>query len=135
VLLAWLLTGRWFGGPGKPKNEGATEAAAPEPPPRPFASYVDPFAAGLDQQFTPDDLVVYSFEALEAWAFEHGLARAPSETPTEFVQRLGRARADLKTEAARLVGFFVTIVYGRRGYQAEILPSLRQFWPAPPRGE
>jgi hypothetical protein len=127
--LAWLLTGRWFGGPGKPKNEAAAEAAAPEPP-RPFASYVDPFAAGLDHQFTPDDLVVYSFEALEAWAFEHDLGRAPSETPTEFVQRLGQARAELKTDAARLVGFFVTIVYGRRGYQAEILPPLRKFWQA-----
>ena len=88
-----------------------------EPPPRPFASFVNPFDAGLDHQFSPNDLVLYSFEALEAWAYEHNLARSPHETPMEFVQRIGEARADLDRDATRLVGFFVTIVYGQRGFR------------------
>ena len=98
------------------------------PPPRPFASFVNPFDAGLDHQFSPNDLVLYSFEALEAWAYEHNLARSPHETPMEFVQRIGEARADLDRDATRLVGFFVTIVYGQRGFRAEVLPAIRQFW-------
>ena len=46
----------------------------------------------------------------------------------EFVQRIGEARADLDRDATRLVGFFVTIVYGQRGFRSEVLPAIRQFW-------
>ena len=44
--------------------------------------------------------------------------------------RLGQARADLRQDATRLAGYFVTIVYGQRGFKAEVLPPLRQFWRA-----
>ena len=111
------------------KDSGG-EADEPAVPPRPFASFADPFASGLAQNFSPNDLIIYSFEALEAWAFEHDLARSPHETPTEFVDRLGEARADLRQDATRLAGYFVTIVYGQHGFQAEVLPPLRQFWRA-----
>ena len=70
-----------------------------------FASFADPFASGLAQNFSPNDLIIYSFEALEAWAFEHDLARSPHETPTEFVHRLGQARSDLRQDATRLAGY------------------------------
>ena len=129
-LIASLLGG--FGIQKPKKRPKETEAASSEPalPPRPFASFADPFASGLAQNFSPNDLVIYSFEALEAWAFEHNLARSPHETPSEFVQRLGQARADLRQDATRLAGYFVTIVYGQKGFKAEVLPPLRQFWRA-----
>ena len=129
-LIAALLGGLWFGGPRKPKKDDAAEEGKALPPPRPFSSFVNPFDAGLDHQFSPNDLVIYSFEALEAWAYEHELARSPHETPAEFVQRLGEARAELSREATRLVGFFVTIVYGQRDFKPEVFPALRQFWQA-----
>jgi chromate transport protein ChrA len=109
-----------------PKDPEA--ATGPVPPPQPFSAYANPFETGLAERLSPDELVVYSFQALEAWAFEHDLARLPQETPTEFVHRLGEARGELRTDAARLVGYFVTIVYGHRGFRAEVLPPLRQFW-------
>jgi hypothetical protein len=127
-LLASLLGGLWIARPEtRPKGQvpGASEPASP---PRPFATFVNPFDSGLVQRFSPDELVVYSFEALEAWASEHNLGRWPHETPLEFVHRLGQARAALRQEATRLAGFFVTIVYGQRSLQAEVLPALRQFW-------
>ena len=120
ALIAALLSGFWFGGPRKPKKDEEVEEEK-APPPRPFASYVNPFDAGLDHQFSPNDLVIYSFEALEAWPYENELARSPHETPSEFVQRLGQARGELSREATRLVGFFVTIVYGDRGFKDEVL--------------
>jgi hypothetical protein len=129
-LLASLFGGLFIQQPKK-------RAKAPEPPPgeqapprRPFASFPNPFETGLDQRFTPNDLVVYSFEALEAWASEHDLARSPNETPSEFVRRLGEARADLRQDATRVVGYFVTIVYGQKGFQSDVLAPLRQFWRA-----
>jgi hypothetical protein len=129
-LLASLLGGLFIQQPKK-------RTKAPEPAPiekaplaRPFASFPNPFDTGLDQRFSPNDLIVYSFEALEAWASEHNLARSPDETPSEFVRRLGEARADLRQDATRLVGYFVTVVYGQAGFKAEVLPPLRQFWRA-----
>ena len=129
-LIASLLGG--FGAKKPKKRVKDAEAATSEPalPPRPFAAFADPFASGLAQNFSPNDLIIYSFEALEAWAFEQGLARSPHETPAEFVNRLGQARADLRQDATRLAGYFVTIVYGQKGFQAEVLPPLRQFWRA-----
>ena len=129
-LLASLLGGLFIQQPHK--RTKAPEAAPSEkgPPARPFASFANPFASGLDQRFSPNDLIVYSFEALEAWASEHDLARSPDETPSEFVRRLGEARSDLRQDATRLVGYFVTIVYGQAGFKAEVLPPLRQFWRA-----
>jgi hypothetical protein len=100
----------------------------PDSPPRPFASFANPFDDGLDQRISPNDLVIYSFEALEAWAFEHNLARSPNETPTEFVRRIGQAHADLLPDTSRLVGYFVTIFYGQRGFNEDVLPPIRQFW-------
>ena len=119
-----------FGGKKERKKGDAGEEAEPAPPPRPFASYANPFDVGLDQQLTPDDLVIYSFETLEAWAYEHELARSPHETPSEFVSRIGQAHADLGPDATRMVGYFVMIVYGQRGFRSEVLPALRQFWRA-----
>ncbi len=129
-LLVSLFGGFWVYRTEKQAQEGGPPAAEPAPPPRPFASFVNPFDNGLARKFSPNDLVLYSYEALEAWASEHNLARSLHETPIEFVDRLGEARADLRQHAAPVVGFFVAIVYGRLGFQADVLPAIRQFWRA-----
>lgn len=132
ALLSALLGGLWFGGPRrpKPKKEDADDPSEPEVPPRPFASFANPFETGLNHRLTPDDLIVYSFEALEAWAYELELGRSPQETPTEFVRRLELAKPELSDDASRLVSCFVTLTYGRRGFRADVLPILRRFWQA-----
>ena len=78
ALFASLFGG--FGGqkPRKSKKDAESSAASTAIPPRPFASFADPFATGLASNFSPNDLIVYSFEALEAWAFEQNLARFPT---------------------------------------------------------
>jgi hypothetical protein len=129
-LLASLFGGLFIEKREKRAKDVAAVVNEPVLPPRPFASFANPFDSGLAQRFSPNDLVIYSFEALEAWAYEHNLARSPHETPTEFVRRLGETRVDLRQDAARLVGYFVTIVYGQRGFKEDVLPPLRQFWQA-----
>jgi hypothetical protein len=129
-LIASLLGGLWIAKRDKRSETDDAASAEPVPPPRPFASFTNPFEGDAAERYSPDELVVYSFRALEAWAVEQNLARSPNETPTEFVRRLGQARADLRQDATRLVGYFVTVVYGQRGFRAEVLPALRQFWRA-----
>ena len=130
LLLMALLGGLGFGSGKRREKDEADETEKPAPPPRPFSAYPNPFNAGLDKQLTPDDLVLYSFEALEAWAYEHELARSQHETPMEFASRIGEARGDLGPEAARMVGYLGMIVYGRQGFGPEVLPPLRRFWQA-----
>ena len=130
AILGSLFGGWGFPQPKKRAEPADAESAAPALPPRPFSSFPDPFANGMDRNFSPNDLIIYSFEALEAWAFEHGLARSRHETPTEFVTRVAEARADLRQDTTRLAGYFVTVVYGQKGFKAEVLPPLRQFWRA-----
>ena len=46
----------------------------------PFAAYEDPFATGAARRMTPAELVVYTFEALEAWGREQVIERPPEQT-------------------------------------------------------
>jgi len=129
AFLSALFSGLWFGSPRQDRGleEGDT-TNRPVEPPRPFSSFPNPFDAGMDQQFAPNDLFVYSFQAMEAWAFEAGLGRLPHETPIEFTRRLGGRRDELNSEANRLATTYVRLVYGGRVVKAEALQHLRVFW-------
>jgi hypothetical protein len=129
-LLASLFGGFFLVKREKRAKDAAAAPAAAAPPPRPFASFVNPFANGLAKKFSANDLVVYSYEALEAWASDRNQSRLLNETPIEFLKRLGESQAELRQHAAPVVGYYVAVVYGQRGLEAEILPALRQFWTA-----
>src|SRR5262249_12694696 len=77
-----------FGG-AKAGSGGEGGEAGPAPVPlRPFASYGNPFADGRAGRMTADELVRYTFAALQAWAAERGWGRQTGETPLEFAERL-----------------------------------------------
>ena len=64
------------------------EATATVTPRRRFADFSDPFAAGQAAGWPPEELVRYSFAALEAWAAEHGHPRQAEQTPHEFARSI-----------------------------------------------
>ena len=130
AILASILGGLGFGWTRRGDKDEPTGAEELSAPPRPFASYANPFDVGMDRQVTPEDLVIYSFEALEAWAYENQLARSPNETPVEFAGRIVEARVAVGPEAARLAGYFTAIIYGRQSFGPDLLPPLRRFWQA-----
>jgi hypothetical protein len=127
-LLASLFGGLWGARPKRSEKDRDKEPGEPRVPLRPFAAYANPFNSGRAGKLSPDELVLYSFEALEAWATEHDLGRSAHETPTEFLGRLRAASTELGHDATPLVGHFVTIIYGQRSLKPEILPALREFW-------
>ncbi len=130
AILASILGGFGFGWTRRRKEDEQADKMEPEAPPRPFSSYANPFDIGMDRQVSPEDLVIYSFEALEAWSYENALARSPNETPVEFAGRIVEARVAIGPDAARLAGYFTAIVYGRQSFGPDILPPLRRFWRA-----
>ena len=104
------------------------EPVAPVRRPKPFADFRNPFDDGSAAGQSPDDLVRYSFLALEAWAFERNLARRPDETPLEFAYRLGREIPPLERDAQRLTVLYARLAYARRRLPEGSRDVIREFW-------
>jgi hypothetical protein len=64
------------------------EVPAPAPVLEPFASYRNPFITGKDQTWSPERLLLYTYEAVQAWAKEQGIEIKPEQTPREFCFQL-----------------------------------------------
>lgn len=94
----------------------------------PFAAFSNPFLTGAAERWAPAEVVRYSFEALEAWAAEHGLARRPEETPLEFAHRVGDQVRPLALSVRRLADLFVRMNYARQMPTKAALPVVREFW-------
>jgi hypothetical protein len=96
--------------------------------PRPFAEFTNPFADGTAAQRSPDDLVRYSFAALDAWATERDLARRDDETPREFADRIGQSVADLESPVRVLATHYASLAYGRRHVPDAARSQIEQLW-------
>ena len=107
-------------------------ADAPEPerlePPRPFAAFRNPFASGKADRMPPEQLVRYTFEALDAWAFEHHAARRADETPIEFADSVADRHPALAQDARQLARLYSQMVYARTNPTRECLPLVRRLW-------
>jgi hypothetical protein len=122
---SWLFGGRRKKGPGAASAE---ESQTPGPAARRFSDFVDPFAAGTADRYRPDELVRYSFEALEAWARDHGLPRKPDQTPYEFSQRIGVRVASLAGDLRTLSDLYYRAAYARGSLSAAGVRPLARFW-------
>lgn len=120
------LLNEWFG-----RKQATAESAAesaPMAPPRPFAAFQNPFASGAASRMSCDHLVRYTFEALEAWAYEQGFARRADETPLEFAQSLGGRAPILAADARELAVLFARITYARATLSRDCLPLVERLW-------
>jgi len=125
ALDAW-----WKGlfGRKRPAGEAAADVSSPKPRPRPFSAFSNPFTDGTASQFSPDEIATYTFEALQAWAWERDLGRGPEETPLEFAERLGGEVPALESEARGLAGMYARVAYARGRLAPSSLKMLGQFW-------
>ena len=79
--------------------------------PRPFAAYESPFLTGKDKSWTAERLILYSYEALQAWAIEQGIQPQPEQTAREFCGGLSQTYTDVGSELDQLA-----ILYGHAAY-------------------
>ena len=117
-----------FGARAAASAETGGEVEERRAPPRPFRFYPNPFSNGRADEMSPAELARYSFEALEAWAFEHDLPRMADETPLEFSDRVGRDVPALEAEAKRLAALYARVLYAKGGLPANWRGVLEQFW-------
>ncbi len=98
------------------------------PKPRPFAAYLSPFLTGKDKSWTAEELIRYSYEALQAWAVERGIQPQPQQTSREFCRLLGESFPDAAAELNRL-----SFLYGHAAYGTAVpvgcdLEPVRKLW-------
>lgn len=86
-----------FGKANRDRTVVSAEASAPQGPqrPPPFSEYSNPFADGSAETRDTGELIAYTFEALDAWAWDRDAGRNLTETPIEFAERLGAEFAPL----------------------------------------
>ena len=73
----------------KQKTETAEAEKQSLPRPKPFSSFSDPFTSGAVKKWPQEKLLQYSFEALRAWATEHGVDTSLNLTAEELVNEVG----------------------------------------------
>lgn len=129
LLRGWReFWARLFGGRSPaPEQAGAAEGPRARPE-RPFSDYPNPFSTGLEHRFSPDELVQYSFEALEAWGREHGCPRAPDQTPHEYAQQLGARVESLAQDVRRLADLYCRVAYAPRTLPRSRTAPLEPLW-------
>jgi hypothetical protein len=119
---------RLFGGKSRQANEAAAEEASKGPAPRRFADFADPFAAGTAGRYRPEELVRYTFEALEAWARDNGHSRLPDQTPHEFARCLAGEVSSLADDARHLADLYCQVAYAHDTPSAAGVARLSQLW-------
>ncbi len=90
-------------------------------PIRPFAAFSNPFISGEASQMSVSDLIVYSFNALEAWAAGYQFGRPADQTPFEFSDRLSERVPGLAAEIQEVTRLYVQVAYA----EASSLPPCR----------
>src|SRR5207248_5329116 len=90
----------------------------------------NPCADGSAARRSPDELVRYSFAALEAWAYERDLARRDDETPLEFADRLGGEVPALDAGGRALTALYGRLAYARRRPPEASRAQVEHFWQA-----
>ncbi len=90
---------------------------------RPFSSFANPVGDAEAGQ-----VVVITFQALEAWGREQGVQRGDDETPSEYVRRLATQFPTLKQSAWRVVDAYNRVVYGRTSANDSDVNAASSVW-------
>jgi hypothetical protein len=94
----------------------------------PFAAYRSPFLTGKDKSWTAEQLILYSYEALQAWAVEQGIQSQPQQTAREFCVLLGETFPDAAAELNRLSFLYGHAAYGNAVPAGCDLEPVRKLW-------
>ena len=116
-----------FRGRKREKEAAVVEETKPAPP-KPFAAFADPFLTGTAARLAPEELVRYTFEALEAWAREHGCTRLADQTASEFARCVAGHTPTLAKSVRRLAELYNQAAYAPGTLKAAEVAPLRQLW-------
>lgn len=119
-----------FGKKKKDPQAKEPEPAADEPvvPPKPFRKFQNPFLTGMVNREAPEEIINYSYRAMEAWAFEQDLPRQANETPNEYGEWLGENSTDLAEYAPQMAQIYSTVAYTDDGAPEDADEVMKELW-------
>jgi hypothetical protein len=91
-----------------------------------FAGYTNPFFTAKDRAWPPEQIILYSYEAVQAWAKELGIAARPEETAREFCGRLSEQRPESNLDT--LARLYAHAAYGKKLPPQCDLEPIRELW-------
>lgn len=117
---------KWFGGSTPVPDASEPMIAAPAGPS--FPAFANPFQHADHR--SPDELIRYTFSALEAWGADHDCPRDVDETPFEYAEKIG-ARFPGMAESARLIAeLYTQSLYAGVAATPNVAARLQQPWQA-----
>ena len=93
-----------------------------------FADYRNPFFSARDHEWPPEQIILYSYEAVQVWAKEQGIEARPQETAREFCRRLGLERDFIDGPLQQLSRLYAYTAYGKKLPPDSDLEPIRELW-------
>ncbi len=93
-----------------------------------FRDFQNPFATGMVQSWSPDEIVNYTFRAFEAWARDRDEPRDPEQTPHEFARLASRQDGSFAEQTRRLADLYCEVAYSKGSVSRERANTLSQLW-------
>ncbi|HEX9046757.1 MAG TPA: DUF4129 domain-containing protein, partial [Verrucomicrobiae bacterium] len=112
----------------KPAAAKSSAIVPPLPQPGPFATYQNPFITGTANTWTREHLLRHTYEAIQAWAKERGLALKPPQTPREFCRELIEQFPEAGPDLEQFSIYYSQVAFARRLPDDIDLEPLRRLW-------
>ncbi len=100
----------------------------------PFKMFKNPFLTGGDRMWPPEQLIAYSYDALQSWTMEPEAGPGSSQTPREFCRKLGAEMPEAASALEHLAFLYGHVAYGAfvpGNYDPEQLRLLWDFMAGP----
>jgi Domain of unknown function (DUF4129) len=110
-------------GPAKSSLPGLSR-----PPPRPLAEYKNPFYAGQEHIRAPAEIILYTYDAVQAWAREQGMELHPEQTAREFCQEMATRSPEMAAQYRQLSFLYAHAAYGLHLPEPCDLEPLKELW-------
>lgn len=78
----------------------------------PFKQFKNPFLTGANRVWSPDKLIIYSYDALQSWVREKDAKNGSPQTPREFCRQLGAELPEAADALAHLAFLYGHVAYG-----------------------
>jgi uncharacterized protein DUF4129 len=117
-----------FGFRSAAKSRAAGRAEPAPQKRRAFAAFENPFVTGRDRTWPPEQLILYSYEAVQTWAAERGSPPQPQQTAREFCRALGEKFPEVGAQLSQLSFLYGHVAYDLKAPEPCDLRSVQQLW-------